>query len=331
MPELNSERLTAPQEESERRPCPVPARIRDEVQRFDDLAPARQWDGPRYRMTFRTLGEGPPLFVVPGIASTYHIYAIFLNQLAARFQVITYDYPGEHTGDGARLKKISHENLVDDLFGLFDHLNIGRAFLAGLSFGSTVVLRALNREPRRFPKAALQGAFAFRRFSRAERLALALGRLIPGTASRLPFRRRVMEYNDKPEFPAILEDRWQFHVERNGETPIRSFAHRVALLTTLDLRPILPLIPTETLLIQGREDRVVPRSDFDLLEKTLLRAQGVIVPTAGHLLHLTHGELMARTIGDWFLPCAPDGCPHEEGVDESPRPCAASPQPTLKS
>ncbi len=103
--------------------------------------------------------------MVPGIASTYHIYALFLNQLAARFQVITYDYPGEHAGDGARLKIISHENLADDLFGLIDHLNIGRTFLAGLSFGSTVVLRALNREPRRFPKAALQGAFAFRRFS----------------------------------------------------------------------------------------------------------------------------------------------------------------------
>ena len=116
--------------------------------------------------------------------------------------------------------------------------------------------------------------------------------MIPGKTSRLPFRRRVMEYNDKPEFPAILEDRWAFHVERNGETPIRSFAHRVTLLTTLDLRPILPLIPTETLLIQGREDRVVPRSDFDLLEKTLPAAHGVIVPTAGHLLHLTHGELL---------------------------------------
>jgi pimeloyl-ACP methyl ester carboxylesterase len=313
MSEVNSEPLTAPAL-PERRPCPAPARLLDEVAQFDSLAPARQWDGPRYRMTYRIRGEGPPLFVIPGIASTYHIYALFLNQLAGRFRTIIYDYPGEHKGDGARLKQITHENLVDDLFGLIDHLNIGRAFLTGLSFGSTVVLRALHREPRRFPKAAVQGGFPFRRFSAAERLALGLGRLVPGTVKRLPFRIQVMNYNERPEFPAILQDRWPFYVERNGETPIRSFAHRVGLLTKLDLRPILPEIPTETLLIQGREDRIVPRRDYDLLESSLPKAHGMIVPTAGHILHLTHAELMARMIGDWLLPCAPEGCPQEQGT-----------------
>ena len=74
-----------------------------------------------------------------------------------------------------------HDHLVDDLFGLIDHLNLGRVFLVGLSFGSTVTLRALHREPRRFPKAVVQGAFARRKFTPAERLALIVGRRIPGT------------------------------------------------------------------------------------------------------------------------------------------------------
>jgi pimeloyl-ACP methyl ester carboxylesterase len=260
-------------------------------------------------MTYRIKGDGPPLFVVPGIASTYRTYALLLNQLGERFRTIIHDYPGEHADDGAKLAQITHDDLVDDLFGLIDHLNIGRAFLTGLSFGSTVVIKALRREPRRFPRAAVQGAFAVRRFSAAERLALGLGRLVPGTLARLPFRMRVLSYNDKPEFPAILQDRWPFYVEENGRTPIGSFAHRITLLTKLDLRPILPEIPTETLLIQGREDRVVPRRDFDLLESSLPKAHGMIVPTAGHILHLTHAELEARLIGDWLLPCAPEGCP----------------------
>ncbi len=94
-----------------------------------------------------------------------------------------YDYPGEHADDGADLARISHDHLVDDLFGLIDHLNIGRVFLVGFSFGSTIVLKALYREPRRFPKAAVQGAFASRAFTLAERWALRLGRLIPARAS----------------------------------------------------------------------------------------------------------------------------------------------------
>jgi pimeloyl-ACP methyl ester carboxylesterase len=259
-------------------------------------------------MRYRLLGNGPPLCLIPGIASTYHVYAIVLNQLSTRFRTIIYDYPGEHDDDGAKLSRITHDNLVDHLFGLIDHLNIGRAFLAGLSFGSTVALKTLHREPRRFPRAAVQGAFAHRRFSVAERLGLVLGRLVPGKAERLPLRRQVLTYNGRPEFPAILADRWPFYLEKNGETPIRSLAHRVSLLTRLDLRPILSEIPTELLLIQGREDRIVPCKDFELLKAMLPRAEGCVVPTAGHVLHLTHAELLAQLIGNWLLPCEPEGC-----------------------
>jgi pimeloyl-ACP methyl ester carboxylesterase len=304
--------LTADQE-AQRRPCPAPARIHDEVARYDAKAKVAAWGGPRFRMTYRINGDGPPLFLIPGIASTYHVYALLLNQLSTRFRTILYDYPGEHPGDGADLARITHDNLVDDLFGLFDHLNIGRSFLVGLSFGSTVVLKALHRESRRFPKAAVQGAFAHRQFSMAERVAFRLGRLFPGKAQRLPFRRQVLTYNGKLEFPAILADRWPFYLQKNGETPIAALAHRVGLLTRLDLRPILPDIKTELMLIQGREDRIVPRREFDLLSANMPRAAGILVPTGGHILHLTHAELLAQMIGNWLLPCAPDGCTQEQG------------------
>ena len=63
-------------------------------------------------------------------------------------------------------------DLVDDLFGLIEHLRFGRVFLFGMSFGTTVTFAALRREPRRFPRAAVQGAFAHRRFTAAERIAV---------------------------------------------------------------------------------------------------------------------------------------------------------------
>ena len=52
-------------------------------------------------MTYRTLGHGPPLFLIPGIASTYRVYALLLNRLAEHFRTILYDYPGEHADDAA--------------------------------------------------------------------------------------------------------------------------------------------------------------------------------------------------------------------------------------
>jgi pimeloyl-ACP methyl ester carboxylesterase len=272
-------------------------------------------------MTYRVAGAGPPLVVVPGIASTYEIYALLCNQLAARFRTILYDYPGEHD-DCAALATITHDHLVDDLFGLIDHLRIGRAYLAGLSFGSTIVLKSLHRAPQRFPRAAVQGAFAHRELSWAERWTLRLGRRFRGTVERLPLRSAILAYNTRSEFPAILEDRWRFYLEKNGRTPIRSLAHRALLLTELDLRPILRDIPTEILLVAGNEDRIIPRRHFDLLKAMLPHAEGMVLPTVGHEPHLTHAEVLARLFGDWLLPCAPGGCGDQQTHDQE---CGARP------
>ena len=160
--------------------------------------------------------------------------------------------------------------------------------------------------------AVVQGAFAWRRFSRAERLALVLGRRVPGTLARLPLRERVLSYNSQTEFPTEMAGRWLYYLEQNDLTPIAAVAHRVDLLARLDLRPILPQIPTEILLLQGNEDRIVPRRNFDELKAALPRAEGVLMPTVGHQPHVTHAEAMAHVIGDWLLPCAPGGCPNEQ-------------------
>jgi pimeloyl-ACP methyl ester carboxylesterase len=306
----------------DRPPCPAPADFRRELAHYDQKAETGTWSGPRYGMPYRILGNGPPLILVPGIASTYRTYTLLLNRLSERFRTVVYDYPGEHPDDGAVLARISHDQLVDDLFGLIDHLKIGRVFLVGLSFGSTIVLKSLYREPRRFPRAAVQGAFAQRDFTPAERWALGVGRLVPGNVSRLPLRRPILTYNSKAEFPALLEDRWRFYLDENGLTPIKALAHRLKLLTTLDLRPIIAEIPTELLLIQGNEDRIVARRYYDMLQAGLPRAEGLILPTVGHQPHMTHAEVMVQLIGNWLLPCAPGGCSDEQ---KSHAGCGADP------
>jgi pimeloyl-ACP methyl ester carboxylesterase len=306
-PEANLEGVQTPL----RRPCPAPADFRAESAAYDRAAEVAVWDGPRYKMTYRSLGQGPPLILIPGIASTYRSYALTLNRLAERFRTIVYDYPGEQRGDRARLLRITHEHLVDDLFGLIEHLRLGRVFLFGLSFGSTIGLRALHREPRRFPRAVVQGAFAHRRFTVPERLALRLGRLLPGTVKRLPLRETVLTYNSKSHFPGILDDRWSYYLEQNGLTPIGPLAHRLDLVSRLDLRPILAEIPTEILLLQGNEDRIIARRHFDELRASLKHAQAVVMPLVGHQPHYTHAEALAGAIAEFLLPCAPGGCPNE--------------------
>ncbi len=308
---MNNTETAEIEAEAPRQKCPAPANFAMAIADYDKAARVEQWAGPRYRMTYRVLGEGPPLIVSQGIAATYRGYALMLNLLSSKFQTIIYDYPGENHGDGAKLSKISHDDLVDDVFGLIDHLNIGRSFLFGPSFGSTIVLKTLAREPRRFPKAAIQGAFAHRPLSFAERAALRFGRLLPGTASRLPLRNKTLTWNNKIHFPEEIRDRWEIYVEQNGLTPIAPMAARLDLLGRLDLRPTLSKILNEVLILQGNEDRIVRRKHYDELVVALPNAKGVIMPMVGHQPHYTHAEGMAQALNDFFLPCAPGGCPNE--------------------
>ncbi|MEO6810898.1 MAG: alpha/beta hydrolase [Isosphaeraceae bacterium] len=300
----------------DRPPCPAPADFSAEIDAYDCAAVVGRWAGARYRMTYRVLGDGPPLILCPGIAATYRGYALTLNRLASRFRTVVYDYPGEHADDGARLAKITHEHLVDDLFGLIEHLRFGRVFLFGPSFGSTIVFRALHREPRRFPKAVVQGAFARRRFTPAERLALRFGRILPGSTARLPLRERVLTWNSKAHFDDMVADRWPIYLRENGLTPIAPLAHRLDLVARLDLRPTLAEIPVETLLLQGNEDRIVPRKHFDNLCAALPKGLGVVMPMVGHQPHYTHAESLAGTISEFLLPCGTGGCPHEANEAE---------------
>src|SRR5271157_1352778 len=243
-------------------------------------------------MIHRTLGQGPTLIWLPGIAATYRTYALVLNRLAEGFRTIQYEYPGDREGDGARLGRITHDHLVDDLIGLMDHLDIGRAHLAGISFGSTIALKALERAPERFSRTVVQGAFAHRRF----------------TAARLPLRQTILAYNNKMDFPSIIADRWPFYLEENGQTPIRALAHRASLVARLDLRPSLARINAAILLVQGRDDRIVPHRYFEELKAALPRSESVVMPTVGHIPHITHAESLAKLIGDWLLTCEPASC-----------------------
>ena len=84
------------------------------------------------------------------------------------------------------------------------------------------------------------------------------------------------------------------------------------MLTGLDLRPLLASIRTEVLVLQGNEDRIVPRPYFDELVGGLPNARGVIMPLVGHQPHYTHFESLAQAIGDHFLPCRPEGCERAE-------------------
>ncbi len=286
---------------------PAAVDFRAEVAEYEGLAEVGRWAGPRHRLTYRVLGAGAPLVLLPGLASTYRSYGPTLNRLARRFRTVVIDYPGENPDDGAELGAITHDHLVDDLFGLLDHLGLVRVHLFGLSFGSTLGLRALGRDPGRFGRSALQGGFARRRLRPAERLALAVGRRFRGETAQLPFHARGLGRRNRSTFPADAAGLWAYYVEQNGRTSIAGLTHRLDLLDRLDLRPILAGVRREILLVHGSDDRIVPLARFRELAENLPAVRPVLMPGVGHQPHFTHPEELADLVGDFLAGDAEDG------------------------
>src|SRR5271166_3483489 len=140
---------------------PEPIVLEQVLDRFRREAVPGTCDTGRYRMRYFSWGEGPPLIFIHGVSDSADGFVQPISRLAAHFRCIAFDQAGMK-GDGARIGRYRHEDLVNDLLALFDHLNLPRAYLVASSFGSTIALMAMRGRPDRIPRAVLQGGLAVR-------------------------------------------------------------------------------------------------------------------------------------------------------------------------
>lgn len=239
---------------------------------------------PRYRLDYSSWGEAtaPPLVLIHGMADQKQSFAMLMQRLVeGGRRCIAYELADGRHDDG-RLGRYGHDDFVNDLIVLLDHLNFDAVDLLGCSFGSTVSLRALALHPDRFRKVVLQGAFAHRDFTTLEALLAKIARLLPGTMASMPKRKEFLAEQTLPQLPDCPPPIFEFLLECGGRTPIRAASHRANILRKLDLRPLLPTIRHEVLMIGGDRDGLVPRSCEAELEAGLTNVQRLEIAPGGH-------------------------------------------------
>lgn len=252
-------------------------------------------DTGHYQMPYRVWGQGPALIIIPGLCDDPETFALPMARLSRQFCCITYELPTGR-GDGSRLSTHSHADLVDDLFALMKQLRIESAILMGVSFGSTIALAALARAPKRFTIGIVQGGFAKQSLAWTELLAARFARYWSGSISRLPMWLPVIERMVGTEFQAVEPARWPFLLEHYGRVAMAAVAHRMLLLSQLDLRPLLPTISQPVLMICGEHDRVVSRAIDEELRSGLPTVARAEIEGCGHLPHFTHPEVLCEVI-----------------------------------
>lgn len=90
-------------------------------------------------------GDGPALFLLHGGLADHRACAPLAEPLAGRFRVITPDLRA--SGRSHHHGPLTWDLLADDIAALARHLDLARAAVGGISFGTGVALRAALRHP----------------------------------------------------------------------------------------------------------------------------------------------------------------------------------------
>lgn len=279
--------------------CPTPLAWRQVLESFRQES--TPWEITRGSTVLRgrSWGHGPPLYLVCGMGGTSDSFSLVNYLLRDLFRCVTFDWPG--TREPVASNSVTLDSLSDDLLTVADYHGDGQFSLFATSFGSLIALRAMHKAPDRITRAVIQGGFAYRKLSLAERAIAALGRVLPGRLRSMPGAKQIHQQNHRTWFPTLDPSRWQFFLDDAAGVPIRTLGQRGAIIRDTDLRAELPKILQPTLLIQCEGDGLVSRECHETMAQGLPNSQTAWMHSAGHLPHLTSPHRLAKFLRDFLL------------------------------
>ncbi len=128
--------------------------------RWPNREASRFVEAGSYRWHVQRMGSGPGLVLIHGTGASVHSWAGLMPLLAAHFDVIAMDLPGQGFTRSLRLALVSLPAMVDGILALLTAEKMAPAYLCGHSAGAAIAVRLATRLARP-PQLtiALNGAF----------------------------------------------------------------------------------------------------------------------------------------------------------------------------
>jgi 2-hydroxymuconate-semialdehyde hydrolase len=258
---------------------------------------------------FHDLGAGFPVLFIhgsgPGV-SAWANWRLALPELAKTHRVIAPDMVGFGFTD--RPSGIAYDmyTWVRQAVGLLDALGLKKAHVVGNSFGGAIALALAIRHPERIGRLVLMGSVGVP-FPISEGLDAVWGyhpslanmkklldvfaysrELVNDELAELRYRASIrpgFQESFSAMFPAPRQ-RW-VDAMASSKADIRALAH-------------------ETLIIHGRDDKVIPLSNSLTLLQWIERSQLHVFSRCGHWVQIEHAARFAHLLEDFFAESASD-------------------------
>jgi pimeloyl-[acyl-carrier protein] methyl ester esterase len=252
-------------------------------------------DTPLHR---ETRGSGAPIVLLHGWGLNVRVWDALAELLAGRHEVVALDLPGH----GRSPWSASCASIEAQAGAVLRSIVPGeRVTLLGWSLGGQVALQAAALAPERIERLVLVAAtpsFAARpgwdHGARPEVLEK-LGRGLASDYERTVTEFLELQVRGSADAHAVLLA-LRAAVFSHGEARPEALAAGLALLGSVDLRPLLPQIRQPTLVVAGQYDRVTHPSASRELAQQLPDARFVEVRRAGHAPFLSHRDRFAAEL-----------------------------------
>ncbi|WP_353192049.1 alpha/beta fold hydrolase [Pandoraea pnomenusa] len=253
---------------------------------------------------YHDLGDGQPVLLIhgsgPGVTAWAN-WRLTMPALAEHFRVIAPDMVGFGETERPAGYTYSMRQWVAHTLSLLDALDIERAHVVGNSFGGALAIALAIEAPERVGRLVLMGA-AGTRFPLTQGLDAVWG-YTPSIANMRGLldvfaydRRLVNDELAKLRYEASVRPGYQEAFASMFPAPRQRWVD--ALASDEDK---VRALSHETLIVHGREDRVIPLSSSLRLLELMPKAQLHVFGECGHWTQIEHAARFNRMVVEHFL------------------------------
>ena len=264
------------------------------------------------KLSYESRGDGFPVIFLHGFGSKKEIWKPQIKDFSTKYRMITLDRRG--TGRSERPDyPYKMEDLLNDIKGLMDYLQIESAHLIGRSFGGMIAQNFVLKFPDSVKKLVLIATYAKAAENHVELIVknringLKLLKKDPVQAfwnsAKILFHQKFqleMKRNPKKKFYGAfsLEDL----IEESQILPsrpqdIRDQGNAMREHDTLDL---LHEIKHETLLLGASHDRLIPKTSMLELHERISNSTLKFIDKSGHFMTLSRADEINKIILDFL-------------------------------